>query len=81
MNLQEEDFGLMIYGSLRTMIQQKRFYKNQAYSYEKPCLTELGQDAVIELVNVFAPKILAAIKEADERRSKEMVINKLVETN
>lgn len=77
MSIPEEDYSVLLYGSLRTLIVNKKYYKNSAYSYEKPCLTEAGEHAVIELLNMFAPRILSAIREADEQRSKQIVMSEL----
>jgi hypothetical protein len=74
MQLTEVDIKNLLYGSIRELTKDKRYYYDSAY---RPHWTEDGKKVVNELMDLYAEKIQTAIKQADEQRAKDMVFNTL----
>ena len=65
-----------MYGSIRELTRNRHYYYDSSY---RPHWTEDGRKVIGELMDLYAEKINVAIKEADEQRSKDMVMNALKE--
>jgi hypothetical protein len=76
MSVTEQDIKNLLYGSIREITRDRRYYYDSSY---RPHFTEDGVRVVGEMLNLYAEKIQQAIKEADEQRSKDMVMNALKE--
>ena len=76
MSVTEQDIKNLLYGSIRELTRDRRYYYDSSY---RPHFTEDGVKVVGEMMNLYAEKIQQAIKEADEQRSKDMVMNALKE--
>jgi hypothetical protein len=73
----ENDIKNILYGSIRELTRNRTYYYNGYQSH----FTEEGKRVVNEMLDLYAEKIDKAIKQADEERSKEMVMNALKEEN
>ena len=72
----EEDIAITLYGAVRQLILEKDYFY-QSYQTEYSHLTGNGERAIINLVNLFGPKLIKAIQDDDIKRSKEIVLNEL----
>lgn len=75
-NATEEDIAITLYGAVRQLILEKDYFY-QSYQTEYSHLTGNGERAIINLVNLFGPKLIKAIQDDDIKRSKEIVLNEL----
>lgn len=76
MAVTEQDIKNLMYGSIRELTRNRSYYYDSSY---RPHWTEEGKKVVGEMLDLYAEKITQAIKEEDDRRSKEMVMNALKE--
>lgn len=74
MKVTEQDVKNLLYGSIRELTRNNKYYYDSAY---RPHWTEDGKKVVSELMDLYAEKIITAIKQADEQRAKDMVFNTL----
>ena len=70
----EADIKNLLYGSIRELTRNRTYYYDSSY---RPHWTEDGKRVIGDLMDLYAEKIQVAIKEADEQRSKDMVMNTL----
>lgn len=77
MKLTENDIKEVLYGSIRELTRNRRYY----YDGYRSHFTEEGKKVVNELLDLYAEKLGVAIKEADEQRAKDMVFNELKKEN
>jgi hypothetical protein len=76
MKLTETDIKNVLYGSIRELTKNRTYYYDSSY---RPHWTDEGKRVVSEMLDLYAEKITQAIKEADEQRSKDLVLNALKE--
>ena len=74
MQLTEDDIKNLLYGSIRELTRDRRYYYDSSY---RPHWTDAGKKVVGELMDLYAEKIQKAIAEADDQRAKETVMKTL----
>jgi len=74
--LSENDVAVMMYGSLRQIILEKDYFY-RSFQSEYSHLTGNGERAIINLVNMWGPRLLKAIHDDDVKRGKDLVLNEL----
>lgn len=77
MKLTEQDIKNVLYGSIRELTNNRTYYYNGYRSH----FTDEGKRVVNEMLDLYAEKIQQAIKDADDKRAKDMVFNSLKEEN
>jgi hypothetical protein len=75
-NPTENDIAVSLYGALRQIIVEKDYF-HQSYQIEYSHLTGNGERAIINLVNMFGPRLLKAIHDDDIERGKELIMQEL----
>ena len=75
--LNEKDIRLALYGSLRMIIKDSKYFYYSSAGPEYCHLTEEGARAVIDLVNLFGSRLILAEANADVDRSKEIMLKEL----
>lgn len=75
MNLTEQDIKNVLYGSIKELTQNRTYYYNGYRSH----FTDEGKRVVNEMLDLYAEKIQQAIKDADDKRARDMVFNSLKE--
>jgi hypothetical protein len=75
-NLTEQDVAVMFYGGIRQIILEKDYFY-RSFQPEYSHLTGNGERAIINLVNLFGPRLLQAIQNDDVERGKELVLKEL----
>lgn len=74
--LSENDVAVLLYGSIRQIILEKDYFY-RSFQPEYSHLTGNGERAIINLLNVWGPRLLKAIHDDDVKRSKELVVQEL----
>lgn len=69
----EEDLKNIIYGSVRELVLNKKYF----YSGYQSHFTEEGRRVLNEMLDLYAPKIESAIRQADDQRARDMVMKEL----
>ena len=75
--MKEKELDLAMLGAIKGILSQSSlfYYSNVGNDY---ChLTESGKDAVAEVVNMFAPRLLKAHEETLDERAKQLVLKEL----
>ena len=75
MKLTEQDIKNVMYGSIKELTQNRHYFYNGYKSH----WTEEGKKVIGEMLDMYAEKIQEAIKNADDKRAKDMVFNSLKE--
>ena len=71
------DIERMIIGSIKEIIQDRQYFYHSTAGPEYCHLTEEGNRAIIDLVNVLGSRLLKAEAEEDIERSKQLVLDQL----
>lgn len=69
----EEDLKNIIYGSVRELVLNRKYF----YSGYQSHFTEEGRRVLNEMLDLYAPKIESAIRQADDQRARDMVMKEL----
>jgi hypothetical protein len=77
MAMTEQDIKNILYGSIRELTLDRKYYYNGYNSH----FTDDGRQLITEMLDLYAGKIKDAIKTADEERSKQMVFDELKKEN
>jgi hypothetical protein len=79
-NLTENDVAVMLYGALRQIILEQDYF-HTSYQIEYSRLTGDGERAIINLVNMWGPRLIKAIHDDDVERGKELIMQELKKGN
>lgn len=71
------DVERMIIGSVKEIIRDRQYFYHSTIGPEYCHLTEEGNRAIIDLINVLGSRLLKAEAEEDIERSKQLVLNEL----
>ena len=74
----EEDIKNMLYGSVRELTRDRKYFYNGIIKSE---FTDHGKEVINKMLDMYAPVIVEAIKEEDLARSKELVMKTLKESD
>jgi hypothetical protein len=69
----ENDLKNVIYGGIRELLKDRNYY----YDGYKGHWTEDGKRVIVDMMDIYAEKIIEAVRHADEQRSKDLVIKGL----
>ena len=75
--MKERDLDLAMLGAIKGILSQNSLFYYSSVGNDYSHLTESGKEAVIELVNMFAPRLRKAHEIALDDRAKELVIKEL----
>ena len=67
----------LIYGGLEELINNQKYYYHSTVGYNYSHLTEKGEAAIIDFMNLMSWKMLQAENADLELRAKEQVLNSL----
>jgi hypothetical protein len=71
------DVERMIVGSIKEIIRDRQYFYHSTVGPEYCHLTEEGNRAIIDLVNLLGSRLLKAELEEDIERSKKLVLDEL----
>lgn len=75
--LSEKEVMYMLQGSIRTLIKDKNYFYHSSVGSNYCHLTEDGRRAVLDMVELIAPKLHEAMHQEDVERSKQLVLKEL----
>jgi hypothetical protein len=70
----------ILYASLTEILQNNGYYYYSALGNQYCQLSERGKEAVLEIVSIFGPKIIAHQEARLNERAKELMLNELKKT-
>ena len=71
------DVEKMIMGSIKEILRDRQYFYHSTVGPDYCHLTEEGNRAIIDLVNILGSRLLKAEAEEDVERSKQLVLNEL----
>lgn len=71
----------MLLGSIKELIKDRECFYYSTVGPEYCHLTEEGNRAVLEMINLLGGKLRVAIEQEDIERSKELMLNELKKGN
>jgi hypothetical protein len=71
------DVEKMIVGSIKEIIRDRQYFYHSTVGPDYCHLTDEGKDAIIDIVNILAPRLIKAEAEEDIERSKQLVLDQL----
>lgn len=74
----EEDIKNMLYGAVRELTRDRKYFYKGVFKSE---FTDRGKEVICGMMDMYAAQIHDAIEADDLKRSKELVLKKLKESN
>lgn len=74
----EEDIKNMLYGAVRELTRDRKYFYKGVFKSE---FTDHGKEAICGMLDMYAGQIHEAIEADDLKRSKELVLKKLKESD
>ena len=75
--MRTQDVEKMIVGSIKEIIRDRQYFYHSTVGPEYCHLTEEGNRAILDVINILGSRLLKAEAEEDIERSKELVLNEL----
>lgn len=75
--MRSKDVEKMMVGSIKELLQDPKYFYHSTVGTEYCHLTDLGKDAILDVVNILGPRFIKAIAEEDITRSKQLVLDEL----
>jgi hypothetical protein len=75
--MKTKDVEKMIVGSIKEILKDRQYYYHSSVGPEYCHLTEAGERAIIDIINVLGSRMMVAIEKEDIERSKELVLKEL----
>ena len=73
----EREVNAMITGTIRQMVKDNKYYYHSSVGADYSHFTDEGKEAVMRQVELLGGYLVDAIKNDDERRSKDLVLKEL----
>mgnify|MGYP003332713689 CR=1 FL=1 len=75
--MRTKDVEKMILGSVKELIKDRNYFHNSTVGPEYCHLTDAGNQAVLDMINLLGGKLRIAIEQEDIERSKALVLKEL----
>ena len=75
--MKSKDVERMLVGSIKELLQDSTYFYHSTAGTDYCHLTEIGKDAILEVINILGSRLIAAVAQEDIERSKELVLNEL----
>jgi hypothetical protein len=75
--MKSKDVEKMLVGSIKELLQDPTYFYHSTVGPDYCHLTEVGKDAILDVVNVLGSRMLVAIEKEDIERSKQLVLDEL----
>ena len=75
--MQTKDVEKMIVGSIKEILRDRQYYYHSSIGAEYCHLTEAGERAIVDIINVLGSRMMLAIEREDIERSKQLVLDEL----
>jgi hypothetical protein len=71
------DVERMIIGSIKEIIKDRQYFYHSTVGPDYCHLTDEGNRAILDVINILGPRLLKAESEEDIERSKQLVLDQL----
>ena len=75
--MRTQDVEKMIVGSIKEIIRDRQYFYHSTVGPEYCHLTEEGNRAILDVINILGSRLLKAEAEEDIERSKQLVLDEL----
>lgn len=75
--MKTKDVEKMIVGSIKEILRDRNYYYHSSIGADYCHLTESGERAILDIINVLGSRMALALEQEDIQRSKELVLNEL----
>lgn len=75
--MKSKDVEKMMVGSIKELLQDPNYFYHSTVGPDYCHLTEVGKDAILDVVNILGSRMLVSIALEDIERSKQLVLTEL----
>ena len=75
--MKTQDIEKLLIGSIKEVLQDPKYFYQSTVGPDYCHLTEVGNDVILETVNILGSRMLLAMALDDVERSKQMVLDNL----
>jgi hypothetical protein len=75
--MRTKDVEKMMVGSIKEIIRGRQYFYHSTIGHDYSHLTEEGNRAILDIINILGPRLLKAEAEEDIERSKQLVLDQL----
>lgn len=75
--MQSRDIEKMMVGSIKEILKDRQYFYHSSIGPEYCHLTEAGNRAILDIVNLLGSRLSVAIEKEDIERSKKLVLDEL----
>jgi hypothetical protein len=75
--MKTQDIEKLLIGSIKELLQDPKYFYQSTVGPDYCHLTQVGNDVILETVNILGPRLLLAMMQEDVERSKQMVLDNL----
>jgi hypothetical protein len=75
--MKTQDIEKLLIGSIKELLQDPKYFYHSTVGPDYCHLTQVGNDVILETVNILGPRLLLAMMREDVERSKQMVLDNL----
>jgi hypothetical protein len=75
--MKTQDIEKLLIGSIKELLQDPKYFYHSTVGPDYCHLTQVGNDVILETVNILGPRLLLAMMQEDVERSKQMVLDNL----
>jgi hypothetical protein len=75
--MKTQDIEKLLIGSIKELLQDPKYFYQSTVGPDYCHLTQVGNDVILETVNILGSRLLLAMMQEDVERSKQMVLDNL----
>jgi hypothetical protein len=75
--MKTQDIEKLLIGSIKEILQDPTYFYHSTVGPDYCHLTQVGNDVILETVNILGPRLLLAMMQEDVERSKQLVLDNL----
>ena len=75
--MKTQDIEKLLIGSIKELLQDPKYFYHSTVGPDYCHLTQVGNDVILETVNILGSRLLLAMMQEDVERSKQMVLDNL----
>jgi hypothetical protein len=75
--MKTQDIEKLLIGSIKELLQDPKYFYQSTVGPDYCHLTQVGNDVILETVNILGSRLLLAMMQEDVERSKQLVLDNL----
>ena len=75
--MKTQDVEKLLIGSIKELLQDPKYFYQSTAGPDYCHLTQVGNDVILETVNILGSRLLLAMMQEDVERSKQLVLDNL----